>query len=50
MRITAERLALFNSDAEQTIFIIEDVVDGSGQAAGTRVTLKIRYRETSGVL
>ena len=50
MRITAERLALFNSDAEQTIFSIEDVVDGSGQAAGTRVTLKIRYRETSGVL
>ena len=49
MQITAERLALFNSDAEQTIFNIEDVVDGSGQAAGTRVTLKIRYRETSGV-
>lgn len=49
MQITAERLALFNSDAEQTIFRVEDLVDASGRAAGTRVTLKIRYRETSGV-
>ena len=47
MQITAERLALFNSDAEQTIFSVEDLVDVSGRAAGTRVTLKIRYRETS---
>jgi sensor histidine kinase YesM len=39
MQITAERLALLNKDAEQTIFSIEDLVDAEGQAAGTRVTL-----------
>jgi ligand-binding sensor domain-containing protein len=50
MQITAERLALFNSEGERTIFKVEDLVDASGRAAGTRVTLKIRYKETSGVL
>ena len=49
MQITAERLALFNNDARQTIFSIEDLVDAEGQPAGTRVTLKITYRESSGV-
>lgn len=47
MQITAERLALLNKDVDQTIFSIEDLVDASGQPAGTRVTLKIRYRETN---
>lgn len=46
MQITAERLALLNKDVEQTTFNIEDLVDNEGQAAGTRVTLKIRYKET----
>jgi ligand-binding sensor domain-containing protein len=46
MQITAERLALFNNDNEQTIFNIEDMVDAEGQPAGTRVILKIRYKET----
>jgi hypothetical protein len=49
MQITAERLALFNNDARQTIFSIEDLVDAEGKPAGTRVTLKITYRESSGV-
>ncbi len=48
MQITAERLALFNNDGDQTIFNVEDLVDASGGAAGTRVTLKIRYKESSG--
>ena len=46
MQITAERLALLNNDFEQTSFDVEDLVDAEGQAAGTRVTLKIRYKET----
>ena len=46
MQITAERLALLNKDVEQTIFSIEDLVDDEGQAAGTRVTLKIRYKDS----
>jgi tetratricopeptide (TPR) repeat protein len=46
MQITAERLALLNKDAEQTIFSVEDLVDAEGQAAGTRITLKIRYNES----
>lgn len=44
MQITAGRLALLNKDTEQTIFKVEDLVDAEGQAAGTRVTLKIRYK------
>ncbi|MFI5130188.1 MAG: two-component regulator propeller domain-containing protein [Chitinophagales bacterium] len=46
MRITAERLALLNKDDEQTIFYIEDLVDTEGRAAGTKVTLKIRFKGT----
>ena len=45
MQITNERLALFNNDSAQTIFDIEDLVDAEAQPAGTRVNLKIRYRE-----
>jgi tetratricopeptide (TPR) repeat protein len=46
MQITAERLALFNKDVEKTIFSVEDLIDSEGQAAGTRVTLKIRYKDS----
>ena len=46
MRITADRLALLNNDDEQTIFYIEDLVDTEGRAAGTKVTLKIRFKGT----
>ena len=45
MQITAERIALLNKDIEQTIFDVEDLIDDKGQAAGTRVTLKIRYKD-----
>ncbi|MEP7375852.1 MAG: histidine kinase [Chitinophagaceae bacterium] len=45
MQITAGRLALLNKDAEQTTFFVEDLVDAEGRAAGTRVILKIKYRE-----
>ena len=48
MQITADRLALFNNDNEQTIFSVEDLVDADRQPAGTKVTLKIRYKETIG--
>jgi hypothetical protein len=46
MQITADRLALFNNDDEQTIFSVEDLVGADGQPAGTKVTLKIRFKET----
>ena len=46
MQITAERLALLNKDIEQTIFNVEDLTDAEGQAAGTRVTVKIRYKDS----
>lgn len=48
MQITAERLALLNKDTQLTIFSIEDLADAEGQAAGTKVTVKIRYKETIG--
>ena len=37
MQITADRLALFNNDDEQTIFSVEDLVDAEGQPAGRRL-------------
>ncbi len=46
MQITAGRLALLNHEIEQTFLHIEDLVDDKGQATGTKVTLKIRYRES----
>ncbi len=46
LQITAERLALLNQDiSEQTIFDIEDIADGEGNAAGTRVILRMHYRD-----
>ena len=45
MQITAERIALLNKDLEQTTFSVDDLVDTEGQAAGTRVTLRIRFKE-----
>ncbi len=50
MQITAGRLALLNHDIEQTFLNVEDLVDEEGQATGTRVTLKIRYRESAEAL
>jgi len=46
LQITADRLALLNRDIdEQTFFDIEDITDDKGNAAGTRVILKMHYRD-----
>ena len=42
-QITAERIALNNKDDNPGDFTIEDLVDAEGFAAGTRVTLRIKY-------
>jgi tetratricopeptide (TPR) repeat protein len=44
--ITTKRLALLNNNLnEQSYFEFEDIVDGEGNLAGTRVILKLQYRE-----
>jgi len=46
LQITTERLALLNKDTEvKTFFKIEDITDNEGNAAGTRVILKIHYKD-----
>jgi HSP90 family molecular chaperone len=46
LHITKERLALLNQDIDaQTSFNIEDITDEKGNAAGTRVILKMNYRD-----
>jgi hypothetical protein len=46
LKITTERLSLLNSNSNtQTAFTIEDIIDENGNALGTRVHLKIYYRE-----
>jgi hypothetical protein len=46
LQITAERLALLNRNNDsRTFFRIEDVVDTHGMPAGTRVNLKINYKD-----
>jgi sensor histidine kinase YesM len=48
IRITRERLALINGDIDddQVIsFNIEDLFDDAGQAAGTKVSLSIKFRQ-----
>jgi len=46
LEITAERLALLNQDMdEQTFFNIEDITDDEGNVAGTRVILKMHYKD-----
>src|SRR5437773_9293785 len=46
LQITAERLALLNQDIdEQTFFNIEDITDDKGNVAGTKVILKMHYRD-----
>ena len=44
--ITRERLALFSEENNaEADFEIEDLVDGIGMGTGTRVILKIVYKE-----
>ena len=46
LKITTERLSLLNNNSnQQTFFTIEDLVDENGNAIGTRVHLKIFYKE-----
>ena len=47
LKITTERLALLNQEKNAfTSYEIEDLKDESGNAAGTKVNLKISYKET----
>ena len=46
LKLTAARLALFNEGSSiHTSYEMEDVEDAAGNIAGTRVILKIRYKE-----
>lgn len=46
LHITTERLALLNKDMdEETYFNFEDITDDDGNSAGTRVILKMQYRD-----
>ncbi len=46
LKITTERLRLLNNNSnQQTFFTIEDLVDENGSAIGTRIHLKIFYKE-----
>ena len=42
LKITTERLALFNNEKTSASYYVEDLKDENGEDAGTRVTLKIR--------
>ena len=47
LKITTERLALLNREKDlHTFYEIEDLKDENGSATGTKVNLKIRYKET----
>jgi hypothetical protein len=47
LKITTERLALLNREKGlHTFYEIEDLTDETGNAAGTRVVLKISVNET----
>ena len=46
LKITTERLAFLNKGQDKkTFFNIEDLMDTEGKSAGTRVVLKMNYRE-----
>jgi len=46
LKITTERLSLLNNSSnEQTFFTIEDLTGENGNGTGTRVHLKINYKE-----
>jgi len=51
LQITKERLALHNKNHDaQTFFNIEDLTDNEGKSAGTRVVLKMNYKELTEVV
>jgi hypothetical protein len=46
LQITSERLALLNKETDQpTLFNIEDIINEDGKPAGTRVILKMNYKD-----
>jgi tetratricopeptide (TPR) repeat protein len=47
IQITRERLALINGELndEKVVFNIEDIIDKSGRASGTKVNLSIRFQQ-----
>jgi hypothetical protein len=46
LKITAQRLALLNQDKYmETFYTVEDILDENKNIAGTRVILKISYKE-----
>jgi len=46
LKITTDRLNLLNNNpGERTVFTIDDLTDESGNASGTRIYLKIYYKE-----
>ena len=51
VKITTERLALLSrNEDEQAVFDIEDLTDKEGNAAGTKVILKMKNRKLVDVL
>jgi len=47
LKITTERLALLNQENNfSTFYRIEDILNENNEVAGTRVELKIRYKES----
>jgi two-component sensor histidine kinase len=47
LKITSERLALLNGEKGiSTFYEIIDIVDEEGNVAGTRVDVKIKYKES----
>jgi LytS/YehU family sensor histidine kinase len=51
LQITSERLALLNqANAGPTYFNLEDILDEKGRAAGTRVILKMTYKNLAEVM
>jgi hypothetical protein len=46
LQITSERLALLNKENDQpTLFNIEDIINEDGKPAGTRVVLRMNYKD-----
>ncbi len=51
LKITKDRLAYLNRDNyEETFFKIEDVTDADGKPAGTKVILKMNYRDLTEIV
>jgi two-component sensor histidine kinase len=51
LQITKERLALLNEEfASETFFNFDDLADEEGNPLGTRVTLKMNYKDFTEVL